>query len=457
MSVAYPQAAVVLRVIWEDFGTEAPALQNTYTLEILPKRISVRLNNYREADEFDIEMDYRTFPFDPRLIRSCQVSIHVENMKSLVDENGATRKIKPLAPDTGPDHNTVLTGFVDTIEIEHDDDSKMVKMRGRDFTSLYVDTPWTLKTVSYAQPVDKVIADIIKGLPTTGDIQVENRTGKAELPTLSKVAPDLGELSGKRNSQKKENYWEVIQEIAAKSALIIFIELDKLVITDPTVLTEPAKAVNFIYGHNIKNISFERKVGRMKGFNVRVRAIIGKEVKVIDIPRQAKTLDIKGRDIMVAKQTSKGTKVQDEKAETAPFMSFAVTDIVDEAALIAQGEKIFIEMSRQQIEGKFTTYEMTSFDGDKKVIDLTKIRNGAAVSIEINPQDMKEMQRASTPEERMKYLVARNYAPQAAAAIAENFGRFSTPFYVRDVEMSFESERGWKLEVSFINRIEVSK
>ena len=461
MTISYPQAVVVLNIIWEDFKSGAVDLQKTQTLNVLPKRLSVRINNYKEADEFDFSFDYRAFPFDPRLIRSIQVSIHIENMK----------KIQPKAPETGDDHNTVIVGFVDKEEIEIDENSKMINMKGRDFTSLYVDTPWTGAAVNLAKPVDEVVTALIKSLPTSGKIKVVKRSDKP-MPVLSKVAPDLGELSGKRNAQKKESYWEVIQEIADKSALLMYIELDKLVIEDPHVQTDANKAVNFFYGHNVKSIQFERKIGRMKGFNVRVRAIIGKEVKVIDIPRQAKTLEQKGADITIVKQDASGQQVkgalpadakgppgtaagQAKVVETAPFMSFAVSGIASEDALIAYGEKVFLEISRQQIEGRMTTMDMKSFTNYRGEIDLTKIRNGAAISVEIAPQDMAEMRRETTAAQREKYLLSRGYPSAAAKAMAENFGKFATPFYVRDVEMSFDSESGWKLDLSFINRIQV--
>ena len=177
MTISYPQAAVVLRIVWEDFGTRSPELSQVYTFEVLPKRVSVSLNNYKEADTFDVELDYRVFPLDPRFIRSCQITIHIENMERLVDERGKAVRIQPRAPSTGDKHNTVLMGFVDTHNIDLNDNTKTVLMKGRDFTSLYTDIPWTGKAVPLSQSVDKVIEGIIAQLKTTGDIKVENRTG----------------------------------------------------------------------------------------------------------------------------------------------------------------------------------------------------------------------------------------------------------------------------------------
>jgi len=453
MTISYPQAAVVMRVIWEDFGTSSPELSQVYTFEVLPKRLSVNLNNYKEADTFDVELDYRVFPLDPRFIRSAQVSIHIENMEKLVDTKGKAVRIQPREPKMGVKHNTVLMGFVDTHSIELNDNSKSVTLKGRDFTSLYADIPWNGKAISLSQPVDKVIESIIKTLKTTGDIKVVNQTGFPALPVLSKIAPDLGELSGTRGAKKKESVWEVIQEIAAKAALVAYIELDNLILTTPQVLTDPNQAVNFFYGHNLKSLSFERKLGRSKGFNVRVRSIVGKTVLVADIPKDSKTLDIGGKDITVVKQNSKGQKVQSEE-EPAPFYTFAVANVATKEALVKYGERIFEEMSRQQIEGKFETQDMKSFDNYRNIIDLTKLRNGAPVSIEISPQDMREMRRVSSDAERLRYLLDRGYQRQAASVIAKNYSKFATPFYARDVSMEFSSETGWRLSVDFINRIE---
>jgi prophage tail gpP-like protein len=453
MTISYPQAAVVLRVIWEDFKTNKPELQDVYTMEVLPKRVSVSLNNYKEADTFEVELDYRIFPLDPRFVRSCQITIHIENMEKLVDSNGKAVRIKPRAPSSGASHNTVLMGFVDTSNIDFNDTTKTILMKGRDFTSLYADIPWGGKAVSLSKPVDKVIEDIISQLKTTGDIKVDNRTGISPLPILANIAPDLGELAGTRGAKRKESVWDVVQEIAAKAALIAYIELDKLVLTIPQVLRDPNKAVNFIFGHNLKSLQFERKLGRSKGFNVRVRSIVGKTVLVADIPKEAISLDVAGKENTVKKQTSKGGKIQDGE-EAAPYYTFAVSGVASKDALIKIGENIYEEMSRQEIEGKFETHDMESFDNYRNVIDLSKLRNGAAVAIDVSPQDMKAMRRLSASSERLKYLLQRGYTRQVASVIANNFGKFATPFYAKDINMEFSIENGWRLHVDFINRIE---
>jgi hypothetical protein len=65
---------------------------------------------------------------------------------------------------------------------------------------------------------------------------------------------------------KKDKYWEVIQDLVGKAALVAYIELDELIIAKPRALYEGTNAKQFIYGKNLKSLEFKRKLGRVKGF-----------------------------------------------------------------------------------------------------------------------------------------------------------------------------------------------
>lgn len=95
MSVYYPQASMILNVLWEDFGNSKDGdLQKLYTLPIIARRVTVHRNDYTTADTFDAEIEYKNFPFDPRCIRACGVAIYIQDMKRVYeDDNGATRII----------------------------------------------------------------------------------------------------------------------------------------------------------------------------------------------------------------------------------------------------------------------------------------------------------------------------------------------------------------------------
>ena len=457
MTFYYPQTCAVLRVLWEDFETGDPNLQAPYSMNVLPKRCRVDINSYREADTFELEVDYKNFPFDPRLMRSCQVTIHFENMGILYQQNKFTR-IAPKDPSTGDDHNTVFIGFVDDIEIRMDGSSRAVILRGRDYTSIYLDAPWAGEILNLAQPIDVALQGIISKLKATGDIVIDNRTGLSTLPNLGAFAKDLGEYASKRTSRSKESFWDVLTDITDRAGLILYMELDKLVLTIPKVLYSSENATQFIWGHNLKSLSMKRRVGRIKNFNITVRSIIGKEVVTISIPKDAKTLPNKGSDVYLPKLDAKGNPIKGEET-VAPFLAFSLSNINDRDHLISYGERIYEEIGRQQLEGELSTKDMDSFAAtqNQEVVNLTKLRNGAAIKLEINPQDMEVMRRLSSVEQREEYLVKHKYEKPVARAIATNFARFDTALYVREVRMMFDQDDGWSLDIAWINRIETKE
>ena len=98
MGVFYPQCAMVIRVLWENLQRTTNILEAKYDLAVTPKRVEVNINNYKEADTFSCDLDYKNFPFDPRSIRALGVSIYMQDMKRLVDDTGKPTRIVPRTP-----------------------------------------------------------------------------------------------------------------------------------------------------------------------------------------------------------------------------------------------------------------------------------------------------------------------------------------------------------------------
>lgn len=447
MSYWYPQAIATLRVLWEDFGDKASAaLKEPYSLETEIKRGRVTINSYTEADTFEIELDYKTFPFDPRAIKACQVEVHMENRKTLYDASRNLDLIKPTA------ENTIFQGFADEDQMAFDDSTRTIRLRGRDFTSLFVDAPWRATALPLDKPVDQILSDILTTLKAAGDITVDNRTGVITLPILAQYYPDFGGTqSGKRNARKNETYWDVIQDIVQKAGLIAYIELDKLVLTKPRNLFDANQSVRFVMGKNLKNLEITRKLAKQKGFNVEVRSVVGKQVLVAKIPLEAKNIEGAGIEVLIDKQGVRG-RVEDK--EPAPYLTFFVANVTSKNHLIEVGEKVFEELGRQQIEGRFTTMDMEAPTDNQECFDLLKLRNGTPIRVVIDVDDLQQIKQQATVAQRIRYLKARCYPESIAKIFAETMGKFSTPFYTRSVEYSIDSETGFKIDVDFVNFIE---
>ncbi len=275
MAVYYPQGVLVLRVLLEDFSTKSVRLQTPLSWTVLAKSIDVNLNSYNEADTFSATIDYKNLPFDPRIIRSLGVSIHIENKKAIFsqDKSGKLSDIKPTRD------NLVFQGFADSDKISLDDSSRTVTIEGRDFTALLIDREYLGEPIVLTKPVDQVIRNLLDELPQTKVDPSDPAQGLAiellgitssDLPTIADLTTGKGELEGAKNGRKKRSYWDKIQEIINDSGLIAYVSLDRLVITKPRNLYDRSKSKVFVFGRNLKSLEFERKLCRQKGFNVRV-------------------------------------------------------------------------------------------------------------------------------------------------------------------------------------------
>lgn len=455
MGVYYPQAVMILRVLWEDFSLKSDArLQQVYKLPIIARRVTVHINDYTTADTFDAEIDYKNFPFDPRCIRSCGVSIYIQDMKRIFRDDNRLNILEPS------EENVVFQGFVDEESVTFDDDKRVVKLEGRDFTSLLLDEKYLQgKPVVLTTPLDQLLKDLLAQVKGAAEIKVENRTG-ASLPPVERFYPDFNQpLAGRKNVAKNDTYWEIIQDIIARAGLIAFIELDKLVISLPRVLYNENATKQFVYGGNIKNLTYKRKLGRHKGFNVAVRSmdLSLKKVELVQIPKEgtpawSEKTGVKLEEVMVSVMKADGTL---DTPKVAPYLAFRISDVTNREQLISHAEGIFEELSRQQIEGNFETHEMEVSEVSGKCFDVTKLRVGAPVGIEISQGDLEGISRLTTVDERERFLKARCFEPTVARAFAMSMGKFSPTFFTKSAMFTVDADSGFKLKVDFLNFIKI--
>jgi len=492
MGIFYPQSAMALRVLWENMQKTTDITTAQYDLPVTPKRVEVNINSYREADTFSADLDFKNFPFDPRAMRAVGVTIYMEDMKRLRDEFGQEVRIVP-----GPS-NIVFQGFVDEESIKLDESAGVITLSGRDYTSLLLDRPFitakgTIPTLDLGLPLDTCIQLLLSALPETRAIKVVNRTG-ADLPVVAKYAGDYNALAGQKNSERKDKYWEVIQDLVGRAALICYIEIDKLVITNPRALYGETKAKQFIYGKNLKSLEFKRKLGRVKGFNIQVQSlhVEKKQVLIAKIPEQASdawlaSLGIPKEPVKIPRMGAGGQVTQ----ENAPYLTFSVPDITEQSQLIRIGEKTFEEVGRQEIEGTLETKDMIvgeitsnelgyAVGGKSKAnklqvgfgavvgveagitagqgtFDLLKIRNATPIAVLIDWEDLQAISQETDPGTRYQYLKEHCYSEQVASALATVIGKYPNVFYTRSVKFSMSADDGFSCSIDFINYVRAPK
>lgn len=457
MSIYYPQGAVILRVTWEDFGSGSPILQEIAKMPVSCRSLNVERNDYSEADTFKARIDYKSFPFDPRCIRACGITVCMEDRKRVFKVTNSLALIEPN------EDNIIFQGFADEGSIEFDDETRSVVLEGRDFTSLFIDVKRVnTAPIPLSQPIDVIIQGLINEQEATKDIKIENRTGELVLPTLAKLASDFNPVTSVKNQKRKETYWDIMQDILRRVGLLGFIEIDKFVITKPQNIYEKKEIKQFIYGGNIKGMSFKRKLGRAKNYNVKVSSlnVLDKKVEVVKIPEEATDskfiANFGNTRITIAQLDKDGKKIDPPK--DADFITFLVKDITNKEQLIKIGESIYEEMSRQQIEGSLTTFEMEipeEVTGGTNPIKFSKIRNGTAIKIYLSQDELSSIKSTSSRGEKRAFLIKRGYPSKVASAFAESLDKINTAFYTKSVTFELDQDDGFTMNIDFINFIDL--
>lgn len=453
MSLYYPQGGIILRVRWEDFGTNNQVLSKYYDLNVQARSLYVERNDYSEADTFRAVIDYKSFPFDPRTIRSCSVTICIEDRKKMFNSDNSLHLIVPN------EDNIVFVGFADESKVQFDHETRTVTLEGRDYTALFIDQKRIfVEPIPMSKPIDQIIKDLINEQEATKEIQVINRTGEATLPIPANLSADYNPTTSVRNTKRKETYWDIMQDIVSHFGFVGFIELDKYIITKPQNIYEKKEIKQFIYGGNLKELSFERKLGRAKDFNVKVVSFnpLDKKVETALLPEEAIDPNIKAPRVTVAQLDKNGKKIEPQKE--ADFITFSVKDVTSKEQLIKIGESIFQEMSRQQIEGSLTTFEMEipeETSRETKPIKFSKIRNGTAIRVYLSQSELNEISSKSDFNQKLAFLIRRGYATEVARALAGSLDRINTAFYTKSVSYEMDQDNGFTMKLSFINFIDL--
>ena len=504
MSQYYPQGAVSLKILFEDFSDTLygppQIILGTKELIVVPRKLTVNLNNYKTACTFDMELEYKNFPFDPRCIKACGVTIHLEDMESLYKNDGITRNL--LTPTEG---NAILTGFVDEESINFNDMDRIVHFEGRDQTALLIDQKYTQITtpvlvnvlpviptsesivpINQNLPVDQAIERFLATFPALIKIKVKSLVVDANgasvvLPTLGSYHPDFGtnELAGHKNVTQHSSYWDIIQDAVAAAGLIAYMRLDTIYISNARTLYSPSKAIKMIYGYNIKTLEYKRKLGRHKGFNVAVRSFNSKTKTAITarIPYDASQdwcraigLPFK-TEITVPKLNPDGT-LADDTGQPAPYIALQIANISDQDALTAMGQNVFEELIRQDIEGNLETHEMVIHTGDIKTDnenhdeysiipnydtpELVNVDIGTPISIDIYQTDLIGIQRlGDNVAAKTRYLKARGYPDVIANLFAQTLDKTAPVFYIKSVQHNLDSDGAYSCKISFINYLDI--
>lgn len=433
MDAYYPRAIAVLDVLLEDFsdgsGSELPAV------EAVPRTVEVRCNDHRTADTFRLELDYRDFPFDPRMLRAIHVRIFMGDVED------------PAAELTADDKFWRFAGFVDVPRTQLQDGGEVVTLEGRDYTGPFLDTRWSGAAIDVTGSLSDVVRGIVGTVEGTEGLEIGFSQGAAELV--------LADLIGrtKFSARAGDDVWTVLVDLCGRAGLIPVIQLDMLLVLkaeDFGVSRQdfmssgtftPQKAA-FLYGENLTRLEFRRNFVEARTMQIEVRA--WDEAK-----RTARSARFPSDPIIAKKRVSTKGKVTEV---AAPILPYFVSGSYTDKALAELAESIYTEAARQQVEGTLETREMVDLDGSA---DLPGLANGDRITVTLGTALLADIAGMSEAE-AVSFLTGGTNPmdPAVAKSIVTAFTRaqkLAVEFYVREATHKWSRDDGYALTVDFIN------
>ncbi len=479
----------------------------THVLEgIIPLRCTISRNGIRTADTCTIELHTLDFPFDPRVIRSCGVQVYLGcvteqdvqletsggsgpnvNRSHQIGGNGEGALVPVVCPDEFTDDkgrrrsNLRFEGFVDVEDVEYPNgDASTVKLEATDNTRLLIDQDAPPKlTVTADQPLDVAVANYLANFPQFRGLRVEYRPAGADVPVLKKALaksafkpnagpPPTGGAGAGGGGQQKLSVWDYLTDLAGSLGLIVRMEGVTVIFQRPRTLysskfsgrvDDPftgrtlasGRFVSnrlYVYGRNIEDLSFSRKITKFAPTNVEVRCYSG---------RKGQTLTARFPTKEDRQKLLLPGNAADEK-----WTVFTVSGIEDLGTLRAIAQSVYEAQGRQELGCKFKTHNLASFGGGNLDPDALDAEAGDAIEVEIH-REIEGANSIGQVQDQVQaraenYLRSLGYGPGIAKAYGDAIGQVGLPttFRVRSLAINWDAEtEGVSFDFEITNFIEV--
>lgn len=461
MTIHYPECRINLSAVFDGFGgPDEPKVLP----DIIPYSVNVHLNSYKEADTWEVTFDAKRFPFSPELLRAGAVEVYLFN------------KISQVTPlhwyDTS---NLLITGLVDSAVLTEDEDGGKVSLSGRDYTALMIDRQWDpTKSGKGGRVPDGSLGEVVQqlvdeatnfaGVGRTLQVRIVEDLSDISVTdvasTVTKAKATIPKTTKAKTRKKRgisvkadSSYWDVIYKLCLSYGFIVFVKGFEVWITKPNVLQGLAKVqYRVAYGRNLASLEVERRLSKEAVPQIRVRSYDPQTKTVIegffpsskdlDAQKQSKDKSGKGGGFL----TGIGTKREEYKVYTVP-------DVKDKKILDDIARTTYYTLARGEGVIRFNTPSLI----DTEDQDLLKIRAGDSVEIKwdaFNSEIM--MDPRVTREQKVTNLLSLGYTYDVATLVAAQYTKldyFRQPFYVKEVNIIWDKDKGASIDVEAMNFI----
>lgn len=416
----------------------------TFILGRVPRSASLEFPGYRQAAQFNMVLDFRELPLDPRAIRAAAVEIYLGSVSAAdfatgmtrVEADGSRRSRLRTTDANGTPLTPRMVGFVDEADVVHNDSGSTIALKGRDARGVLLDTPISvapnaaqqlLEELDWSQPIDTVVLQILQFNPFFSSFYVTSNPAEwpnGELPSPGAAAftprhrrGARGERRGARPSPPGDtnslNFWDLIVRacylvgaipyfdglaLALRPARSIFDQqragIDPNIRTPfaggrPRTFDEVAQVdidpgLSFrrlVYGRDVVNYSFNRKFG---GFQ-RPRVVRTVAVNTGSTERGMSRMIESRWPPAAAPVASRRTRVAPSNQQSQEeIVNVPVAGITDVARLEEIARGVYEEIGRGEMGGACETVNLTSFGGSNADPDLLRLGPGDGVEFMVD-------------------------------------------------------------------------
>jgi len=464
--VIYPTAWINLYLLLDDFGQPEP--DRLITLSGTPIELHVEKNAYTEADTVEVVLDLEDFPFDPRIIRGATVEAFAADAEQVDDAATFWRgksmdELRQLA---------LFAGVIDEDEATFDEKHRHIRLKGRDYTAFMLDAEMPVPTLAWVKDGKRLsfrelIRVILDKRKTTENLVVEVRGDLPEIcPAEYKRRADKQTTSGKATTDKTskrktrdgETIWDVIQEIALEAGLIVYVDLDTVVIREPATIfgtkLDERRLVTYTLGSDVASLVKTRMLGRQSDIGVLVTSFSN------GVSRFARSFEgSKAAASGVRKEVaasglgaSAGNRIVDtEKSDATHLRRFVVRGIEDQTQLQRIADQLSQLIRHHEMEGTLETAELVDSSGR----GVQRIGYGDPLVLELS--DAVQSIGFKPLEQQIQDLASKGYTKPQASKIALSIERLQVPFYVHKVSYDFSTRdaEGFKCSIDIRSRKQV--
>lgn len=500
------------------FESKDQANQLTKLIGIVPKMATISLNGIHQASTFDMTFPLRDFPLDPRVIRQMAVTIHLDSVdpgQFAVGLNGppgagrttAEKRQSVLTPTTA---NEVLYGVVDNIDVNSGEGGDYVHMSGRDLRGIFLDTPIVadlLKNLDLTKPIDNVVSQILnyhpRGPQITVDVADPFLWPNSTIPSpydksgLTRVNFDASGQKTVQSSSANANtvsFWDlVIQYCVLCGAIPTFVSNHIVIVpsvniynvkmaeqlntrfqqtpfangeqrnVSPPVVAKP-ESWNYrrvVYGRDVAQLKFERKLGGLKPITVIVTSLDQSKKGAAKLI----TAQFPPASANAARTTSQGTGGKTPQAEE---LRISVPGITSKDRLLQIAQALREQISRQEVGGSISTKNLTSFGGLPSDSDLLRLQPSDPIELRVDasglgtfPPSISEYNshEARSLQEEINFVTQRTGDPNLARVLVTTARgvllQTQRTFRVSNVKYTWDATSGIAIDFDFQNYVAI--